>query len=571
MDTSWVIASAPSAAEVAALKGELDLPPAFARLLRRRGFTDAESADRFLRPSLDHLGDPFALAGVTVAVERIERAIASREHMLVHGDYDVDGTTATALLVRVLRDLGADVDYFIPHRMEDGYGLSNRAIDAAVEQGVSLILTADCGIGAAEPVRHAKARGVDVIVTDHHELSATMPDAVSVINPKRPDCQYGFDAFAGVGVAFKLLQALVAHRGVAERRVLEDNLDLVALGTIADVVPLVGENRVLATLGLAHLARSQKLGVRALIASAGLEGRVIDSMHVAFSLAPRINAAGRLGDSKSSVQLFLSSDEDESRQLAQALERTNLARRRLDERILDEANEMLNEHSMDESRPEPIVLWSETWHSGVLGIVASKLVERFRLPTFLIALDEGEGRGSGRSVPGFDLVATLAECAAHLDTWGGHKYAAGLSLHSDRIEKFAEAFRRAGAAALAPLDRRPVLAIEEVLSFDSVTRGLADLCERLAPFGYENEEPVYAATGLQLADAPSRLGEHGQHLRILAYQDGLTQECIGFGMGEHADDISRPGQRFSMAFVPTVNRHRGRESVQLKIRDLKPD
>jgi len=568
METAWIMAPSPDAAVTRRLADAAGIPAVFARVLARRGLREPDTARAFLEPDLPQLGDPSGLAGAEDAIRRLQAALERGERILIHGDYDVDGTTATALLVTVLRSLGGEVSYFIPHRLRDGYGFSERAVDHAAAIGASLIVTADCGIGAVQPVAHARKLGIDSIVTDHHEIGRALPEAIAVVNPKRCDCPYPFKEFSGVGVAFKVLQGLIRSRGRGEERILEDNLDLVALGTIADVVPLRGENRVLAHTGLARLTEAKKLGIRSLVRAVGLEGRRIESSHVAFLLAPRINAAGRLGDSETGIRLLLSEDAAEADELAARLERNNESRRKLDETMLDQAVEQLAaQATLDAARP--IVLWSEEWHSGVLGIVASRLVERYRVPAILIAVDGGQGRGSGRSVGGFDLVNALSGCADLLGEWGGHKFAVGLNIRRERLEEFRERFAGASMEALAGMDRRPVLEIEDEIRMVESDRQLALLCEKLAPFGYENSEPLFVTHGVQLLEPPQRTGEQGQHLRLTAYQEGHTRACIGFGLGEMADAINRPNLRFSLAYVPTINRWRGRETVQLRVKDLK--
>lgn len=569
MESAWVVAESPDPAHVTRLQTELDLPPSIARLLCRRGFSDVGAADRYLNPRLDHLHDPSTLAGMAGAVSRLSAALDRGERVLVHGDYDVDGITATALMHETLRALGGNVGYFIPHRIRDGYGLSGAGVAAAEESGATLIVTADCGIGSVAPIADARRRGIDTIVTDHHEVGRRRPDAVAIVNPKQAECRHPFKDYAGVGVAFKVLQGLVAARGLNGDEILAEHLDLVALGTIADVVPLRGENRVFASKGLERIRTSAKPGVRALLQQAGLNDRSLDAMDVAFSLAPRINATGRLGDSVSSIELLLSTDEEASSSLAARLDRTNTKRRALDEEQLIEALDMIE--GLDREPADPVVLWSDSWHSGVLGIVASKLVERLRVPVILIAMDEDSGRGSGRSVPGFDLVAALERCDARLVEWGGHKYAVGLKIQRDELDAFRRQVTVESRVTLSALDRRPRLEIDDRLCLKDASRELAELCEKLAPFGYENAEPLFVSEGLQLLEAPQRLGDRGQHLRITAYQDGHTRECIGFGLGECADRIDRPGQRFSLVYAPFINRWRGRELTQLKLKDIRPD
>ncbi|TMQ70796.1 MAG: single-stranded-DNA-specific exonuclease RecJ, partial [Candidatus Eisenbacteria bacterium] len=400
----WVLHPRHDRERSRALAADLDAPLAAAHALVNRGIVSVANARRFLEPALEDLHDPSALLDLDRAVERIHRGVANRERILVHGDYDVDGITSTYLLYSALRDLGAEVEFRIPHRTRDGYGLSLDAIHDAHRRGCTLIVTVDCGVTAVEPVARAAALGIDVVITDHHEPPEVLPGAVAVVNPHRVGCGYPFKSLAGIGVAFKVVEALLRGRGGLERA--GSYLDVVAIGTIADVVPLVGENRVLARLGLERLNQDQRVGLRALIEVSGLTGRIINSGQVAFVLAPRINAGGRMGNAEQGLRLLLARESAEAHAVAESLEEDNERRRRFDEQALAEA-ERIVETELAWPTCASILLWSERWHPGVIGIVASRLVERFQRPTILVALNGELGRGSGRSLPGLDLNSVL--------------------------------------------------------------------------------------------------------------------------------------------------------------------
>jgi single-stranded-DNA-specific exonuclease len=525
---------------------------------------DLDAAARFLEPSLDDLHDPSVLADVDRARVRIERAIAAGERILVHGDYDVDGITSTFLLYRALSDLGGRVEYRIPHRTRDGYGLTEDAIGDAHRRGCTLIVTVDCGITAVGPVEAARARGIDVVVTDHHEPPAELPRAVAVVNPHRPDCVYPFKPLAGVGVTFKLVQALFRGRGGLQRA--REFLDVVALGTIADVVPLVGENRVLARLGLDQLNRLDRLGLRALVGAANLGGRRITSGHVAFVLAPRINAAGRMGNAEQGVRLLLARDEAEAQACAESLEEDNLRRRKFDEEALAEAARRI-ESELDWPRCASILLWSDRWHPGVIGIVASRLVERYQRPTVLVALDGERGRGSGRSLPGLDLNRLLHDCSDLLEAYGGHAFAAGLTVRRERLQALRERIERLVSERLSPEDCVPRLAVDHDVTMADCDLRLVDWLDRLSPHGLGNSEPVFRATGLAITQASTVGG--GKHLRLQVRDVTGTGEAIGFGFGDRMREIAGTG-RCDLAFVPSRNEWMGTTRVQLKLKGARP-
>jgi single-stranded-DNA-specific exonuclease len=562
---TWVLRTPAAPEHARDLASELAIPETFATLLANRGFVSGDEVKRFLDPSMDNLLDAFTMRDMDKAVERIWKAIDQREQVLVYGDYDVDGITATSLLTAAIQALGGKVDYFIPDRIRDGYGLSTRGVDLARRRRTRLIVTADCGITATDEVALAVGQGMDVIITDHHEPLGDLPRASAILNPKRRDCPYAFKELAGVGVVLKLVQGLALHR---PERLPADfvsrHLDLVALGTIADVVPLRAENRIFAKIGLERLCGSTRPGIVALKDVAGLTTRRVESGHVAYILAPRINAAGRLGNAESGVRLLLSTDASEAMTIAEGLEEDNTTRKKIDESTLEEALAQLK--SAGPEPPPAIVLWSDRWHPGVLGIVASRLMERFHRPTVLVAANHDEGKGSGRSIPGFDLCQALQECRGYLVGFGGHSYAAGLTIREENLPAFRDALCEVVAGRLQPDDYIPKLSIDGPLPLDSCDESLIRFLERLSPFGIGNQEPLFVADDVQLASPPMVVSRN--HLKLSVRQNGREIDCIGFGMGHLAGAIRNGAGRLAIAFVPTLNVWQNRSRLQLKLRDV---
>lgn len=544
------------------LAREMGTPLPVAHALVHRGIDTPQGAQRYLDPAIEDLHDPFLLRDLDRSVRRLRAAIENQEGILVHGDYDVDGITATFLLHAVLAALGARVEYRIPHRTRDGYGLTLPAIEDAKRRGCSVIVTVDCGITAHGPIAAAQLDGVDVIVTDHHEPPAALPGAFAIVNPLQPGCEYPFKSLAGVGVAFKLAEALLrGHGGMARAREL---LDVVALGTIADVVPLVGENRVLARLGLDRLNQLERPGLRALAGVTGLLDKRISSGHVAFVIAPRINASGRMGNAEQGLRLLLARDSGEALALAESLDEDNDRRRRHDETALTEAAQRV-EHELGYPDCCSLVLWSEHWHPGVIGIVASRLVERFQRPALLIALDGDKGRGSGRSLPGLDLNRLLATCADLLDSFGGHAVAAGFTIRRGRLPEFRARIEQRVAETLSPDDCVPRLALDADVALHECNLDLVEWIERMSPHGLDNQEPVFRAPGVQIESASAVAG--GKHLRLRVRENGAQAEAIGFGMGGRLDAVRAAG-RCDLAFVPTRNEWMGETRVQLKLKGV---
>lgn len=551
---------------VGRLSRELRLPEPLCRLLVARGHGDSAAAKAFLRPSLSALHDPSALAGVDAAVRRLGEAIDRRETILVHGDYDVDGICAAALFTRVLRRLGARVVPFVPHRVRDGYDLGPTGLRRAAEADARLILTADCGIVAHDAVAAAAGMGIDVVITDHHVPGASLPAAVAVVNPKRADCAYPDPALSGTGVAYKVALALARERGLADEEV-HYSLDLVALATVADVMPLRGENRVMTRFGLRVLQEGRSPGLRSLLRAAGLEGKPLTAGHLSHVLAPRLNAVGRLEDAGTGLRLLLA-EAGSSDALAAELETANARRQAVDARILDEALDLMDRYEAGTDRA--IVLAREGWHPGVIGIVASRLVERFHRPTILISLpgDGGMARGSGRSIPGFDLLEAVRACGGHLERFGGHAAAAGFDIRPDAVEAFRAAF--AGhAASLMPDEPVPVLRIDLEISLHEVTRELVRYMAYAGPFGAGNPTPVFALRGVTVATS-STVGRDGQHLRLRLEDGDRALAAIGFRMAETHGALAKPGSVVDVAAQLQEDTWRGRARLQAKLMDIRP-
>jgi single-stranded-DNA-specific exonuclease len=563
MPMRWELHRGHSPESAASLARQLGAPAVIGQVLWNRGFTDVESARDFLEPSLDQLHDPRRMLGMDAAVDRVERALARRERIVVHGDYDVDGLTSTYLVVTALRRWGADARSFIPHRLKDGYGLKIPAIEAAARDGVGLVITVDCGISAHEPIARAAELGIDVVVTDHHEPPPALPRACAIVNPHQDGCAYPFKGLCGVGVAFKLVQALAATRGgLAE---VEWLLDVVALGTVADAVPLSGENRVLVRHGLDRLSRGGHVGLQALIDVAGLGGRRISAGHVGFQLAPRLNAAGRMGSAEQALELLLTEDPERARVLAQSLDGENSRRRELDERVERDAAERV-ERELSWPDCSSIVLWSETWHAGVLGIVASRMVERFQRPAILLAVQTPWARGSGRSAGGLDLNRLLTDSADLLETYGGHAFAAGLSIAHDRLPALRERIETLARERLDLDACVPRLVVDADLPFGSIDLELLNWLERMPPHGLDNPEPVFRAPTAKV-DTMSTIG-NGRHLKLWLRDPSGVGDAIGFGFGDRSAEFVN-GTTCSMAYVPQKNEWMGEVNIQLRIRGLK--
>jgi single-stranded-DNA-specific exonuclease len=539
--------------EVAGLAQALGLSETTASVLVRRGYGDPDTAKAFLAAEVP-AHDPFALGDMEAACGTVRVAIESGRPICVHGDYDVDGICATALAVEMLRELGARVEWHLPSRFEEGYGVSRETLARVAREGFGMLLTVDCGITAVEEIAEARAAGLEVVVTDHHRPGDTLPDC-PVVAPSSGS--YPFPGLCGTGVVYKLAQALGAQG-------LERHLDLVALATVADVVPLLDENRGLVTAGLKRLARTTKPGLRALLKSARVDPAIVDAGAIAFRLAPRINAAGRLGHPRAGLDLLLTEDAPEADRLAAELEGLNRERQAVEERILREAVEQVDEWSEARRRARGYVVAGEDWHRGVIGIVASRLVERFHRPVVLVAGGDEEWTGSGRSTPAFDLHGALAACADHLGRWGGHRAAAGLSIRPENIDAFADAFATHAGAALTDEDLVPIAHVDAAVDGRELTLELCEELSALAPFGLGNPAVRLLVGGCQVSELTA-VGENGKHLRVGLRMNGRPLPGgIAFGRGSQLDSLRRP-LLYDVVCKLSVNRWNGREAPELRI------
>ena len=563
----WVFPAPPEPGVVERLCRELKLPPSFCRLLAHRGHGDADAAKAFLRPNTGQIHPPRLLAGMDAAVERLKLAIDRREVILVHGDYDVDGICSTALFVRALRSMGARAEPFVPHRLTDGYDLSEAGIQAAVAVGARVILTGDCGIVAHEAVARGATLGIDVIVTDHHTPGPTLPAAVAVVNPNRRDCEYPDKGLAGVGVAYKVCTALAEAVGFPVER-LAEYLDLVAVATVADLAPLTTENRALVRWGLKILPRSRNPGLRALLVTIGLGGEAeITAGQVGYILAPRINAVGRMAEAQRGVRLLLTDDPAEAEAIAATLEEENRWRREVDGQTLREAMSIL-ETEYDPDRDRGVVLAREGWHPGVIGIVASRVVERIHRPTVLVALADGEGKGSARSIPGFHLYEALRDCSDHLVRFGGHRAAAGCSILPERIDGFREAFNARATATLTEEMLVPEVRIDLEVTIHEANAEMCRLLKHVAPCGSSNPMPIFASRGVEISGEPRVVGH--EHLKLTLASNGARLEAIGFSMASRLPEVNPALGPVDVAFRLEENVWNGRCSVQARLVDIRP-
>ena len=551
-----------------ALGAALNLHPAVARLLCMRGLGDPDVARRFLHPTMDHLHDPYLLADMGKAVERIERALATKERIAIHGDYDVDGITSTVILRRALEMLGGEVVHFIPERLRDGYGLQPAAIDRLHGEGVHLVISVDCGIRGTEAALRARELGMDLIITDHHEPDGTLPPALAVINPKRHDCTYPDKNLAGVGVALKLVQALCQRADKAKW--LPAFVKIAAIGTLADVVPLVGENRVIAKLGLESLSTGRHtVGLRALLEASGLTGKTIDSYHVGFILAPRVNAAGRMSTPDIATRLLLATDEgagEEARGLAQQLNDENLKRQTEEADLVAQAKKAI-ETDPAIGAHNVLVVGGEGWHRGVIGIAASKLVDAYSKPAIVLSIDGEVAHGSCRSIPAFDMLDALERCADLFLRFGGHKQAAGLTMDAANVPEFRARINAHADAVLEPDQLRPRLRIDGNLNLKQITPDLVDGLNLMAPFGLANPRPIFHAMPVEIVDGPRPLKD--RHLKMTFRQDGRSFRAIAWRAAERAAFLTEHRAGVNLAFSLDQNEFQGETYLELTVADFK--
>jgi len=542
----WKLPS-PDPRDVEALSSALRIAAPAAGILVHRGLGDPAAARRFLQPSLDDLHDPLTMRDMPRAVARLREAIRDGQKILIYGDYDVDGTTSVVLLTKVIELAGGASSYYVPHRLKDGYGMRPEVVEAAAAEGVKLIISVDTGIRAAEVVRRANELAVDVIVTDHHLPEADLPPALAVLNPNRPDCPYPEKNLCGAGVAFKLAQALLATLPwppEKARRVCESLLKLVAIATVADVVPLTGENRVIVKYGLNGLRAVRNAGLRALLDVAGFTGNTVPTARqVAFQIAPRLNAAGRMDTAMTVIDLFLTGDPARARELAQQLDQQNTGRRQVEDQIRDACERL----AVDESSAA-LVYYAENWHRGVLGIVASRLVERLRRPVFVLGRnpEDGLAQGSGRSIPAFHLLEAMEAMPDLFVRFGGHQYAAGVTLDAARVDEFRQRFNAYAAARLTPQDFLPRMEVDAVVDFGDITDSGVQEVLALAPFGHGNPPPLLAALDVEVAAPPVVMKE--KHLRVMMRQNGRMIALKAWNFAGRAGEMP-PGARVDITFT----------------------
>ena len=570
MAKRWLIM--PPASDLAAIAGRWKVPPLIAQLLVNRGLSADGAARNFLVPRLKDLSPPALLPGADQAARRIGEAISAGQKIVLYGDYDVDGTAGVAILWHTLKRAGADVSFYVPHRLDEGYGLNLAAVCRLAEEGARLIVSVDCGITAVAEAAALRRAGVGLVITDHHTPHAVLPEADVIVHP-RIGGAYPNPELCGAGVAFVLAWALAQHLAGSERvdpafrTLLLDLLPLAALGTIADVVPLVGENRIIARHGLEALASPSLPGLRSLIESAGLGGEEINGYHVGFKLAPRINAAGRIGHARLAVELLTRADADRAREIALYLEEHNRARQATERKILQAARELIDRGNLAGDARRAIVLASTAWHSGVIGIVAARLVEQFQRPAILISLADGIGQGSGRSVPALPLSEALAACDEHLLSYGGHAMAAGLRIAQEQVEAFSERFVEVANNRLTGDDLVPKLRLDGEVTLEVLALPTVEAMQRLGPFGVGNPRPMLATDWVALAAEPRCVGKSGDHLQASFIQGHLQMKAIGFGLGKLIEEL-KYHRRCRAAFEPIINEFNGRRSVEMQLLDL---
>jgi single-stranded-DNA-specific exonuclease len=571
MEKRWIRKPAPEPTKVRHLADALRVNEAIIALLCQRGVCSYDEAYEYFRPSLEHLPDPLRMRDMDRAVERLLHALHEGQKVLVFGDYDVDGTTSVAVVYSYLRTLlGPErVDYYIPDRYKEGYGISDAGIDYAVAQNFSLIIALDCGVKAIDRIDYANERGIDFIICDHHLPGTELPKAVAVLDPKRADCEYPFKELSGCGVGFKLMQALCQHLGM-DQAPLYELLDLVAISIAADIVPITGENRILAYHGLRLLndkVQGQRPGVAALRELAGMRDGELTISSLVFGFAPRINAAGRMGDAKRSVAMLLAETKEEAVEKTGVVDKTNIERRGFDTSITKEALSMI-EDDLSLRNAHSTVLYKEDWHKGVIGIVASRCLDKYYRPTIILTQSNGKATGSARSVVGFDVHQAISECADLLDQYGGHMYAAGLTLPVENVAKFRERFEQVVAGRILPEQLIPPVEIDSVLKLEDITDSFYKLLHQMEPFGPGNPNPVFESEYVYATPDSARIVGNS-HLKLTLTQDGHhTVDAIGFGLGEYHERIM-DGHPFNVCYTVEINEYRGHRTLQLRVKDIR--
>ncbi|MBX2989571.1 MAG: single-stranded-DNA-specific exonuclease RecJ [Bacteroidetes bacterium] len=571
-ENRWTLASPPQPEVVARLSKEINVPEPIAKVLVLRGIDDYDKAKAYFRPSLSLLHDPFMMKGMESAANRLVAALQNNEHIRVFGDYDVDGTNGAAMLYVFFKELGGQASYYIPDRLKEGYGISNTGIDNAVEAGATVFLAVDCGITAVDQVGYANRCGLDVIICDHHEPGSAIPNAYAVLDPIQAGDTYPFKSLCGCGVGFKLIQAVAKKLG--KESVLPSYLDFVTLASTADIVSLTGENRILVRLGLESINKNPRPGIRALIEIAGFTLGNVHTGQIVFGLAPRINAVGRLGDAMRAVRLLTSETVEEAERLAKVMEEENMNRRKIDGDTFEEAQLLIERECDDVEAEAALVLHQDHWHPGVVGIVASRMVEKYYKPSIMMATVDGVAKGSARSVSGFNIYDALKRCEESILQFGGHKYAAGVTVELAKLEEFKEAFKNAVRDLMSDELRKPEIKIDTEITLQEITPRLVRLLNEFSPFGPGNMRPVFLSQHLELAGPPRIVGRN--HLRFKVKQNNHIIDAIGFNLGHLMPKLT-PGRRdvecvFTIEENDFVSRNgNGRRDTvpQLKIKDIK--
>jgi single-stranded-DNA-specific exonuclease len=560
----WTLADPAPEEILKPLEEKLGIGSTLTSVLINRGIDTFEKAREFFRPGENYLNDPFAMHDMDIAISRILKARESGERIMVYGDYDVDGTNGTAMLYTYLTSIGCRVSYFIPDRIKDGYGLSISGIDKAMERGVSLLLSIDCGVTATEQVEYANRHNLDCIICDHHEPGDTLPEAFAILNPIKPGCNYPFKFLSGCGVGFKLVQGLA--RTLDHEQKAYEYLDYVALASAADIVPLEGENRILVKMGLDLINNNPRPGIKAIIESANLKTGRINTGQIVFVIAPRINAVGRLGDARRAVELLACEDFSQACEFAKIVESENYNRRKIDEETFGQAMQIAETYIEDMGDLLPLILHQDDWHPGVIGIVASRLVEKYYRPTILMTTVDGVAKGSARSIAGFDIYHALKQVEDFTLQFGGHKYAAGLSVEIERLDEFRKAFNKVASEYLTEEILTPEIRIDALLTFDEITPKFVRILDMFAPFGPENLNPTFYSNSLQVVGSPRIVGKN--HLLMKIRQKDIILDAIGFNLGHLLPAVSKKGKEIQMVYTIHQNEWNDVVSTQLRIKDI---
>lgn len=549
------------------LAKKLGISPVLCQLLIQRGISSSEDAYKFFHPNLKDLHDPFLLPDMDKAIKRIEKALGQKQRILIYGDYDVDGTTAVALVYKFLRKFTTNLDYYIPDRYDEGYGISEQGIDYAEETGVKLIIALDCGIKAIEKVAYAKSKGIDFIIGDHHMPDEILPDAVAVIDAKRTDSTYPYEHLSGCGVGFKLVQALAQNNKI-DFSELTDLLDLVAVSVASDIVPITGENRVLTYFGLKQINSNPSLGLKGIIEICGLTYKGITVNDIIFKIGPRINASGRMMKGKEAVDLLLANTIEDAREKSANIDHYNDDRRELDKRITDEAIQFID-GTVDMSKKKSLVIYDETWHKGVIGIVASRLTEKYLRPAVVLTKSQGLITGSARSVMGFDVYKAIEACKDILENFGGHTYAAGLSLKEENLAEFQRRFEALSLEMIAPEMMRPQICIDAELSFKEITPKFISDLAGFAPFGPENLNPIFVTWDVQDYGTSKPVGKDNVHLKLEMTDKTTTIPVNGIAFRQSANsEMVKNGRPFDICYTLEENTHNGKTNIQLYVKDI---